>query len=124
MGSDPQFQALILIVGVWGGAIAPVVFAVYYTCIARWWENPLGRTLIALDLCIGALRWARLEELFDHQVRSMTGPADWLVTVAMLCIPAVIIWRMAGFERKRRRMKREARKAAEVVSLLATGLLP
>lgn len=123
MASDPRVQAFILVVGVWGGVIIPAVFAAYYTCIARWWENSLGRTIIALDLCILTLRVTRLDELWHYGARAL-GPADWVATLAMLAMPGIIGWRLAAFERKRRRMKREAKKTAEVLKLVLTGLVP
>lgn len=123
MATDPRVQAVIMALGIWGGVTVPLLFAVYYTCIARWWESPLGRTLIALDLCVMLLRAERLAGFWFHGAAAL-GPADWVVSIAMLAIPVIIGYRMISFERKRRRMKREARKTAEVVNLILTGLVP
>lgn len=121
---NPRVQIIVLIVGVWGGAIAPIVFAIYYTIIANWWSTVAGRTIMAMDLIIGTIRLDRLDNMLHHSERYVLGHSDWLIALAMCAIPAVIFYRIGAFEARRRRVKSNARKSAEALSLVATGLVP
>ena len=123
MGTDSTLQAVVYVAGVWGGMIVPAIFAVYYTCVARWWKNPTGRTIIALDLCILALRAVRIDEAFTKH-SPILAPGDWIVALAMICIPLAILYRMYAFERKRRLLKRQAAVSAATLRLIQTGLVP
>jgi hypothetical protein len=122
MEAMSDLRAVIYAVGIWGGVIVPVAFAIYYSFIADWWRNPTGRTVIALDVCIFALRAERLGEFFRHH--DHFTPVDWLVAGVNLAIPLIILYRMGSYELKRRTMKRQARETAERLKLIFTGLVP
>lgn len=119
-----NIRTLVYVVGVWGGAIVPIVFAIYYSIIADWWKTPSGRTIVALDLCIFALRADRLGEFFRGPGNAPLTPTDWIVAVVNMAIPLIIAYRLFAYEAKRQRLKRAARKSAEILKLTATGLVP
>lgn len=123
MGADPRLQGIVYAAGVWGGMIVPAIFAVYYTCVARWWKNPTGRTIMALDLCILTLRAVQVDDIFTMH-KPLVTPHDWLVALAAACIPVIIAYRMYAFERKRRLLHRQARVSAATLQLIQTGLVP
>jgi len=106
-----HLQRAVTIIGIWGGVVAPLLFLVQYTWIARWWRTSNGRLIVALDICICLARIPRLRELahgsyhFDY---------NWVEVLATLAIPSIILWRMWVFEKKRRQ-KRSARYAREQV---------
>jgi hypothetical protein len=121
---DTRVRAIVYVAGIWGGAIAPVFFLLYYTWVCNWWENPTGRTLAALDLCILALRADRLSQAFHHHHAVSLRPGDWLVAIVNLAIPLVILYRIGAFESKRRMLKRQARQSAETLRLVTMRTVP
>lgn len=101
-------QATLRDIGVWGGAIIPLLFVVQYTLLARWWRNATGRALVALDTCI----WLTL----TPRALALAWPSDgmldvmtWVTEVAFACVPLTIIYRMFAFEVMRRRERRKRR---------------
>jgi hypothetical protein len=121
---DVGIKTAIYVVGVWGGAIVPIAFAIYYTLIANWWETPSGRTIVGLDLCIWLLRVDRITDFYRYPGHAHLRQADWIVAIVNLAIPCIIGYRLVAFEAKRQRMKRQARETAEKLKLLLTGLVP
>lgn len=95
-----------MVVSTVAGVIVPVLFVAYYTWIAKWWRNPTGRSLVALDLCILMIRFPRSVELLHDPSREVFGPTDWVIVAASVAIPLVILSRMLAFEKMRRRAKR------------------
>jgi hypothetical protein len=124
MGQDPRVQVVVYVLGVWGGAILPALFLIYYTWIAKWWDNPTGRTIVALDVVILLLRVDRLYGAWQYHTAIDPRVSDWFAALVMAAVPVIIGYRMFAFERKRRLLKRQARVSATTLALVASQLRP
>lgn len=108
-----HLQGILEAVGIWGGVITPVLFAIQYTWLANWWRNSTGRLIIALDACICLARLPRAAELLHGNYHD--PGRTWLGIMATLAIPVVILWRMYLFERKRQTRRRASSVRAQAL---------
>lgn len=70
-----------------------VAFVVLYTVVARWWQSPLGRNLVAFD---SALSLTLLPSVLHHAFgisSSLSEPFAWFTLAAFATVPCVIVWR-------------------------------
>lgn len=98
-------QATLRDIGIWAGAILPVLFVVQYTLIADWWHSPTGRALVALDACI----WLTLAPYAISLLRPPDDVYDitsWVAGMGFAGVPFVILYRMVAFEIMRRHERR------------------
>jgi hypothetical protein len=93
-------QYLLSILGdiaIWGGATVPIIFAIFYTLLSKWWKNAIGRSIIGLDAALWlvfaplAVTLAWPTWTFTH-----TLPYTWIVTVAILAVPVIAAYRIVA----------------------------
>lgn len=90
-----QEQAIILLfkIGAIAGFASIITWVAVYTRLAKWWRNPIGRTLVAKSLLLAGLLVPTIMSLFFHFNRLTSYVAGW-VDVALICaIAPVMIWR-------------------------------
>lgn len=92
-------------VAIWAGAIVPLLFVVQYTYLSRWWRSPVGRMIVALDACLFVVMALLAAQLAGAGVSAIGFLG--VEAVALLGVPVVIVWRMAVWERLRRKRQRE-----------------
>lgn len=108
MGEGTQ-DALVFL-GMWSSAIVPVVFAVYYSAIADWWKTATGRAIIAIDAAVWVSRLTYLVAYINDEHRSLI----WVHAIAYAALPAIILYRLAAFERLRRSGRNRVKRLAEL----------
>ena len=70
-----------------------VGFIVLYSVVARWWENTLGRCIVALDGSVAlTLLPAVLHHAFGWSVAASPFFA-WFSLVSFAAVPLVVAWR-------------------------------
>jgi hypothetical protein len=117
MNTDPDVQQALIVVAAWAGVAIPILFAVQYTYLARWWQKPFGRTVMALDALLVLERVTRVYAWLHHHSVIATAQTDWMTVCVQLAIPLVITWRMVEFERERRHQKRRELQTARLAAL-------
>lgn len=82
--------------------ITTLGFVVVYTRVAKWWNNPVGRTIVAIDLSLFlALFPVTLSIFFElNRVESQIGAAVDLA--AFVAISITMLWRIYVWLRLRR----------------------
>lgn len=98
-------QSIIEDCSIWMGVIVPIIFLIYYTWLAHWWRNATGRAIVALDLSLLLILAPVTANLVDPGVLERTTHG-WVVTVGLILVPVVILYRLAAFEGVRRHRHR------------------
>lgn len=94
----------------WGSSALIVIFMIQYTALAKWWKNPIGVTIIGLDLCLLAIFVPSLLAQADPGGFAHFASARWylflsasVVTLTFLFVATrVITWEY--LRRKRRHL--------------------
>ena len=83
----------------WACTVVLIAFVVQYSLYAKWWANPIGQTVVALDLCvlillipsdIGTL-WPSWS--FLHGIGYV-----WFEVGLLFLVLATMLWRMAVWQ--------------------------
>ncbi len=75
------------------GFLSLVGWVAVYTRLAKWWKNPIGRTLVVKTLLIAGLLVPTTLSLFFHFNRHSSLVAAWVDVVLIGAIAPVMIWR-------------------------------
>jgi hypothetical protein len=70
---------------------ATVAFTVVYSVLAPWWANPIGRTLVQLDILLGLALVPSILSLFWHFNRLTSHIAAW-VDVGLFALIALTLF--------------------------------
>lgn len=97
--SQLQWLTLMLKIGVISGFISLTGWIVLYTALAKWWHNPIGRTLVAKTLLIAGLFVPPILSLF---FRLNPWVADWVEAALIGLVSPVMWWRSAVWLRLHR----------------------
>jgi hypothetical protein len=81
-------------------------FIVTYTVLAPWWRNEIGRTIVRLDMYLGAVLLPSILSLFLHFSRLTSYVAAW-IDVAIFGLVAVELARRIPLWIRFHRNKRE-----------------
>jgi hypothetical protein len=90
----------------WGSSVLIVVFVVQYSLLARWWANPIGVTIVGLDLCILAIFIPSLLALADPAGFAHFATARWYLFLTVGVVVATFLFaatRIITWEAIRRR---------------------
>lgn len=76
---------------------AVVLFTAVYTVLAPWWRNPVGRTLVVLDILLGLAVIPSLLSLFFQFSRLTSYLAAWFDTgifalIALALLQRIPLW--------------------------------
>jgi len=84
---------LLLKIGCVSGFVSLVGWIGIYTWLAKWWRNPIGRTLVAKSLLLAALLVPTILSLFFHLSAATSERMAWVDVVLIGMIAPVMIWR-------------------------------
>lgn len=94
-----QEQAIILgfkVVEV-ASVVAISAFVICYSRWARWWSNPIGRTIVFKDIALLLVLLPSILSIFFQFSRLTSHIAGWFDVGAFALVPVVMIWRIAVF---------------------------
>lgn len=74
--------------------IGVVLFVVVYAMLAPWWRNPIGRTLVMMDILIGLGLLPSVMSLFFHFNRQASLIAAWFDVADFAAIAIVLFLRI------------------------------
>lgn len=74
--------------------VAVVLFTVVYSLLAPWWRNPIGRTLVVMDILVGAAVCPSVLSLFWSFNRLTSLIAAWADVAVFGAIALVILARI------------------------------
>jgi hypothetical protein len=87
------------------GEVSVFGFVAVYSALAPWWRNPLGRTIVQLDLLIGAAMMLSILSLFFNFNRLTSHIAAWFDMGIFLLITLTLLARIPLFIKMHRRKK-------------------
>ena len=93
--SQDQWIVLLLRVFLISGFASLVAWIALYTKLARWWRNPIGRTLVIKTALIAVLFIPSILSLFFKMNRLTSHIAAWVDVVAIGAVTPVMLWRSA-----------------------------
>jgi hypothetical protein len=70
-------------------------FVGYYTKIAAWYRNPVGRTIVLKDLALILVLIPSILGIFFHFSRLTSYIAAWVSVVSFALVPVIMVWRIA-----------------------------
>jgi hypothetical protein len=90
-----QVQLLVLLLKIFliSGFVTLTGWIVLYTCLAPWWRNPVGRTLVTKTALIAALFVPTTLNLFFNFSRFDSEIAAWIQVVLIGLVTPVMCWR-------------------------------
>lgn len=77
-------------------------FTAYYTRIASWWKNPVGRTIVYEGLAIILILIPSILSIFFSFNRLTSHIAAWFGVGSFALVPIIMCWRIAVFGKIRR----------------------
>lgn len=80
-----------------GGLVTITAFICCYSRWARWWKNPIGRTLVAKDIALILVFIPSVLSIFLRFNRLTSHIAAWSDIAMIGSISPVMIWRTAVF---------------------------
>lgn len=93
MNGQEQVIVLLLKVFLISGFAANVLFISTYSKIAKWWRNPVGRSLVIESGLIALLLVPTALSLFLSLSRTTSDVAGWADVVLIGAITPVMTWR-------------------------------
>lgn len=88
-----QLIILLFKIGCVAGFVSIVAWIALYTRLARWWRNPIGRTLVAKSALLAGLLVPTMLSLFFHLTPLTSHVAAWTDVVLINLIAPVMVWR-------------------------------
>lgn len=79
--------------------VAIAAFIADYSRLARWYSNPIGRTLVIKDILLILLLTPSLMSLFFHFSRLTSHIAAWIDVALFALLVPVMLWRVAVWVR-------------------------
>lgn len=74
-------------------------FVGYYTKLAPWYKNPIGRTIVLKDLALILVLIPSILSLFFHFSRVTSYVAAWFDMISFAMVPVIMVWRIAVFRK-------------------------
>jgi hypothetical protein len=84
---------------------AILTFVGDYSLLAKWWRNPIGRTLVLKDLFLLGVISLTVLSVFFHFSRLTSTAAGWLEVAMLGGMALAMLWRVVVFERIHRHKK-------------------
>lgn len=97
--SQDQLIILLLKIGLVAGLVSIALWAWVYTRLARWWENPVGRTLVVAEALVGALFIFQILSLFFNLNRLDSRIVAWADVALIGLVAPAMLWRTIVFLR-------------------------
>lgn len=107
--SQDQVILLLLKIGLVSGFASIAAWVAVYSRLAKWWTNPVGRTLVIEAALIAGLFVPQILSLFFHLNRFDSRVAAWADVTLIGLVTPVMAWRTIAWLR----LDRAAREAAK-----------
>jgi hypothetical protein len=91
--SEDQWIALCLKIGLIAGFASITVWVALYSRLAKWWRNPLGRTIVIEAVLIAGLFVPQIMSLFFSLNRFDSYIAAWADVALIGLVTPVMLWR-------------------------------
>ena len=75
--------------------IAIAAFVAYYSSVAPWWKNAIGRTIVSKDVALILVLIPSILSIFFSFNRLTSHIAAWFDVGSLGLIPVIMIWRIA-----------------------------
>lgn len=96
-----QDQAIVLafkVVEV-ASVVTIAAFIACYSRWARWWTNPIGRTIVYKDIALILVLLPSILSIFWHFNRLTSHIAAWFDVSALALVPVIMTWRIFVFRK-------------------------
>lgn len=97
--NETQWITLALKIVLIADVLAVLVFIGDYSRLAKWWSNPIGRTIVIKDFLLVLAFVPSILSLFFRFSRLSSVVAAWFDVAIFTGIAAVMLWRVVVFER-------------------------
>lgn len=97
--SEDQWIALMLKIGLIAGLVSIMHWTWVYSRLAKWWQNPVGRTMVVEAALIGMLFVPQILSLFFNLNRLDSYIAAWSDVALIGLVTPVMVWRTTVFKR-------------------------
>lgn len=74
--------------------VAIATFIGYYSRIAAWWSNPIGRTIVFKDIALILVLIPSILSIFLKFSRFTSHVAAWFDLVSFAMVPVIMTWRI------------------------------
>jgi hypothetical protein len=72
-------------------------FIACYSRWARWWSNPIGRTIVYKDISLILVLLPSILSIFWHWNRLTSHIAAWYDVASFALVPVIMCWRIVVF---------------------------
>lgn len=79
--------------------VAIAAFIACYSKWARWWSNPIGRTIVYKDIALILVLIPSILSIFLRFNRLTSHIAAWFDIASFALVPVLMVWRIAVFRR-------------------------
>ena len=79
--------------------VAITGFVIYYSRAAKWWTNPIGRTIVLKDIALILVLIPSILSIFWHFNRLTSHIAAWFDIGSFALVPVIMVWRIAVFRK-------------------------
>lgn len=100
--SQDQWIILLLKIVLVSGAVSVAAFVVQYHRLAKWWKNPIGRTIVIKDILLIACLTPSILSLFLQFNRLTSHIAAWTDIVLFGLLTPVMAHRILIWQRVHR----------------------
>ena len=76
-----------------------VAFVAYYTRVAAWWSNPIGRTIVIKDVALVLVLVPSILSIFVDFNRLTSHIAAWFDVGSFALVPLIMCWRIVVFRK-------------------------
>ena len=101
-----QWMLLLLRIALVADAVTIFAFGVDYTRLARWYKDPIGRTIMIQEILLLIIMVPTALSLFFQFSRLNSDVSAWIDIAAFGLLAPVMAWRIVVFERIHRRRER------------------
>jgi len=105
--TQTQWLILALKVVLIADVLAVLAFIGDYSRLAKWWSNPIGRTIVIKDFLLVLAFLPSILSLFFRFSRLSSMAAAWFDIAIFSGIAIVMVWRVVVFERMHRHRGRD-----------------
>lgn len=70
-------------------------FVAYYTKLAPWYRNVIGRTIVLKDIALILVLIPSVLSLFMHFGRTTSLVVGWYDVTSFAMVPVIMVWRIA-----------------------------
>jgi len=74
-------------------------FIAYYSRVAAWWRNPIGRTIVYKDVALILVLIPSILSIFLHFNRLSSHIAAWFDVGSFALVPVIMVWRIVVWRR-------------------------